>query len=239
MVYRGSKNRLMKELKPLIEDFITDDISVYVEPFVGGGNSIDKIDFDKKVGYDNHIELIALLNQLKSNPSALPAEISFEAYSKVRANPSLYPRWYVGAVGFGASYGGRYFDGGYGRNSDKSSVYPTRRKNMVAQSSGLQGISFEYVASYQNIVFPDGEKALIYCDPPYRDTKKYSTSLNFDHEAFYQWCREKRAEGHIVLVSEYWMPSDFIQVWAKDVNMLLKSTRKEAEARTERLFVLK
>ena len=40
MKYMGSKARLMKNLKPIIESFITDDTVAYIEPFAGGMNSI-------------------------------------------------------------------------------------------------------------------------------------------------------------------------------------------------------
>ena len=44
MKYVGSKNRLAKELTPIIQSYITDDTKGYLEPFVGGANMIDKIE---------------------------------------------------------------------------------------------------------------------------------------------------------------------------------------------------
>ena len=41
----GSKARFMKELKPIIESYITDETFAYIEPFAGGMNSMCKIDF--------------------------------------------------------------------------------------------------------------------------------------------------------------------------------------------------
>lgn len=46
MVYQGSKNKISKYLKPIIESYLKDGMW-YVEPFVGGANMIDKIDWDK------------------------------------------------------------------------------------------------------------------------------------------------------------------------------------------------
>lgn len=37
MKYLGSKNRLSKELAPIIQSYITDNTAGYIEPFVGGG----------------------------------------------------------------------------------------------------------------------------------------------------------------------------------------------------------
>ena len=57
MVYMGSKNRISKYLKPIIESYITPNAAAYVEPFVGGCNMIDKIEcICPKRGYDINIE---------------------------------------------------------------------------------------------------------------------------------------------------------------------------------------
>ena len=42
MKYMGSKNRLSKELVPIIQKYIDSNNSkLYIEPFVGGANIID------------------------------------------------------------------------------------------------------------------------------------------------------------------------------------------------------
>ena len=49
MKYVGSKNRLSKHIAPIIQSYIDDNnITQYLEPFVGGANMIDKINCDKK-----------------------------------------------------------------------------------------------------------------------------------------------------------------------------------------------
>lgn len=49
------------------------------------------------------------------------------------------------------------------------------------------------------------------CDPPYKGTADYCVGA-FDHERFYDWCRQC---PNIVLISEYEMPDDFflIEEW--------------------------
>lgn len=37
MWYVGSKNKLSKDLVPIIQSYITSDTKGYLEPFVGGG----------------------------------------------------------------------------------------------------------------------------------------------------------------------------------------------------------
>lgn len=61
MKYVGSKNRLSKDLAPIIQSYITNETEGYLEPFVGGANMIDKIKCNKKIGTDNHKYLIAVL----------------------------------------------------------------------------------------------------------------------------------------------------------------------------------
>ena len=66
MKYVGSKNRLSKEIAPIIQSYIDNmpDCRGYLEPFVGGANMIDKIKCPCKIGNDVHKYLIALLNHV-------------------------------------------------------------------------------------------------------------------------------------------------------------------------------
>ena len=53
---------------------------------------------------------------------------------------------------------------------------------------------------------------IIYCDPPYKNTKQYHTVGTFDFDAFYSWCE---AQTLPVYISEYTMPEDrFVPVAA-------------------------
>lgn len=66
--------------------------------------------------------------------------------------------------------------------------------------------SLEYL-SYDKVDIVPG--AIIYCDPPYIGTAEYiANDTTFDHQKFYDWCREK-AKTNPVFVSEYHCPSDF------------------------------
>ena len=65
--------------------------------------------------------------------------------------------------------------------------------------------------------------SIIYCDPPYKDTTKYSNLFN--HDEFWEWCRQKSKEGHSVYISEYNAPDDFECIWQKEiVSSLTKDT---------------
>ena len=79
------------------------------------------------------------------------------------------------------------------------------------------------------------ESSIIYCDIPYKGTKQYSTSKNFNHEKFWQWCRSMTKQGHKVFISEYQAPDDFICVWSKEVTNSMNTTLTYKPV--ERLFV--
>lgn len=118
--YMGSKSRISKYIVPIIQDYIDKNKCIrYYEPFVGGANIIDKIKCKNKYASDNNEYLIELYNNL-DKINDIPDFITKEHYSEVRDcfNKKLdtYPKWYIGAIGFLASYNGRFFDGGYAKS---------------------------------------------------------------------------------------------------------------------------
>ena len=230
MVYMGSKNRIAKELIPII----TKDLKPnqwYVEPFVGGANMIDKIEHPYKLGADNNKYLIALLEAVQ-NGQELPEYINKDEYIAVKTNKDNYPDWYVGFVGFICSFRGKFFGGYSGYCTTKTGIqrnYIKERINNILKQN-LDGIKL-VCSSYDALDIP--ANSIIYCDPPYNGTTKYKDS--FDSDAFWQWCRDKAKEGHTVYVSEYNAPEDFKCIWEKQINSNLGDTSKTA---TEKLFTI-
>lgn len=242
MKYVGSKNRLSKQLAPIIQSYVNsscfhDDGNGYWEPFVGGANMIDKIKCYRKCGSDTHPYLIALLNHVQQTIDDLPDSITKEEYNAVKTNPENYPDWYVGLVGFCASYNGKWF-GGYA-NGVKTKIGTVRNytdeaiKNLKKQAPHLKGTKF-FCNDYTRGSSAEGY--VIYCDPPYRDTTKYATG-GFDYDKFYAWCKEM-SKTNIVLVSEYWMPEDgFECIWSGELKCTLdKSSRSN---KIEKLYLCK
>ena len=237
MQYIGSKNRISKELAPIIQSYITEDTEAYIEPFVGGANMIDKIKHPNKIGSDAHKELVALLKYTRDNSELLPTTIYEEEYIRVKNNKEDYEDWHVGLVGFCASFGAKYF-GGYARNKkgDTSGAAPAGAiRNLKKQAPNLQGIKFEHKSfldynpeEYKNCVF--------YLDPPYRNTLSYSTG-NFPYEEFYKWAIEL-AKNNTILISEYQMPEDkFECIWSKGVTLTLSAQGDiKNKKRVEKLF---
>ena len=220
MKYMGSKNRLSKELLPIILKNRKQN-QWYVEPFVGGANIIDKVG-GLRLGADNNEYLIALYKGLQDG-LLFNAEITKELYSAARTqyNTSLgnFSDFEIGYIGYMGSANGRFYEGGY---SGKSSTKVGTVRDYIAESikginkqiPNIMGVRFE-CCDYQGLNIPDN--SIIYCDPPYANTKAYATSKNFDSNLFWEWCRDKTKQGHKVFISEYQAPDDFICLWHKEV----------------------
>ena len=238
MKYVGSKNRLSKQLAPIIQSYINKGCNAYIEPFVGGANMIDKINHPHKYGYDSHKYLIALLKQAQTNTNVFPKSIDEQTYQyvKERIDDNSFPDWFVGLVGF-CSFGGKWF-GGYPRGYKADRVTPRditneTIRNLIKQAPNLAGINFA-CCDFRSIPISElGESNVIYCDPPYKGTTKYATDT-FPYDEYYGWC-QKLSKDNIVLCSEYWMPDNFEVVWEGRLTCTLdKSSRSD---KIEKLYL--
>lgn len=234
MIYMGSKNRLAKDLVPIIQSYITDETITYVEPFVGGGNVIDKVNCKSRIGYDINKYIISVLVGLRDG-IVPPKEVSKEQYIDIKNNKDQYPDFLVGYVGFELSFGSKWF-GGYVKRCDKKKHGDIYSYNhCIKQAPNLKDIQFECL-DFRELKNLHG--CVIYCDPPYKNTTNYSVK-DFPYEDFYNWCREM-SKDNIVLISEYDMPDDFKCIWKKEMKVTLSSQRKtndEKDSRVEKLFI--
>ena len=228
MKYMGSKSRIAKYILPIMLAERKPD-QWWVEPFVGGANMIDKVN-GNRIGADCDQNVINALLTIRDCVHLLPkdkTEFSEKDYHELRQS-DLYP--HKSFAGFAYSYGGKWM-GGWRR--DKVGVRDYVREaycNAVKQSGLLQGVHF-VCSDYSSLFIPP--ESLVYCDPPYLQTTKYTHQ--FDHVAFWQWCRDMVKEGHTVFVSEYSAPDDFECVWEKEI---VSSLTKDTGSKTgvEKLF---
>lgn len=231
MKYMGSKNRHAKQLLPIIlKD--RQEGQWYVEPFVGGANMIDKVD-GLRWGNDLFKPQAQLLMALEGG-WVPPLDVTEEHYHDVRSSQEDYPAHYLGYVGFQLSYGAVYFSTYRRDKTGKRNYSHEAYRNVVRQAPMLKGIKFTNTP-YDEMEIPSN--SIIYCDPPYAKTTGYKTG-DFDHNKFWQWCRDRVADGHQVFVSEYTAPDDFTSVWEKKVNNTLAKDTGSKQG-VEKLFVYK
>jgi DNA adenine methylase len=136
-------------------------------------------------------------------------------------------------VGFGASFGGKWF-GGYGVSPRDGELWKQSHRTVTRQGAAFRryGVFFDR-ADYSILRPPAG--SVVYCDPPYAGTTSYATGP-FDHEGFYKVLRGWAADC-FVYVSEYSIPStvDHEVVWQRERRTSLKSD-VNVEVRMEKLF---
>lgn len=228
MKYMGSKNRIAKEILPIMLE--KRENRTWVEPFVGGANMIDKVQ-GKRIGADINPYLIDALIAIRDCVGDLPKnnkDFTEADYKALRQSDNYK---YKGYAGFAFSYSGKWLGGWRRDGLNKRDYVNESYKNAINQSPLLQGVRLVN-ESYLDLQIP--ENSLIYCDPPYEGTTKYKD--DFNHSEFWDWCRQKAKEGHIVFVSEYNAPNDFKCVWEKTiVSSLTKDTGSKVA--TERLFL--
>lgn len=195
---------------PIIQRYINGiNANFYLEPFVGGANIIDKIHCKQKIGCDINHYLIELFKH-RDKIVSLPDEITQEEYAAVRKSyqtkDGKYPDWYIGAIGFLASYNGKFFGGRAGVAKTKigtyRNYYDEAKRNIIAQLPYLQDVKFieaDYITLNPEYFYG----GVIYCDIPYLGTTGYG--INFNYEEFWEWA-ERVSEKNIVLVSEQLAP---------------------------------
>lgn len=241
MKYMGSKSKIAKSiLYFILKNRVKDQ--VYVEPFVGGCNVIDKVG-GKRIGCDNNKYLIAMYKYLQNNP--IPTfDHSKQHYDDVRKafranDTSNFKEWYIGYVGFMASANGRFFDGGYSGVSD-TKIGTTRNyidesiRGLKKQLDNIKDVNF-ICCDYKELIIPPN--SIVYCDPPYANSKNYSTG-GFNSDEFWEWCRVMVTQGHTVFMSEYEAPPDFKAVWSQEVTSSLRANNqvRGAKKSLEKLF---
>lgn len=238
MKYMGSKDRIAKYILPIMLKYKSED-QWWVEPFVGGANMIDKVE-GKRIGSDSNKYVIDALMSIRDYIEYLPKnnlDFTEEDYKSLRLNEDYE---YKGYAGFAFSYAGKWLGGWCRDKQGKRDYVKEAYNNAVRQSPKLQGVEL-ICSSYDELEIPIN--SIIYCDPPYKDTTKYSNkqskeplkSNSFDHELFWQWCRDKSKEGYTVFISEYNAPDDFECVWQKDICSSLTKETGEKKG-TEKLF---
>jgi len=230
MKYMGSKNRIAKEILPIILKDRKEN-QFYIEPFVGGANLIDKVP-NPRIGSDLNENVILALNCIQNHLYLIPKdnkEFTEEDYKNIKKSGQ---NDVIAYVGFALSYSGKWF-GGWCRDKDRKRDYVKEAyKNALKQHPKLQGINLIH-SDYRSLFIP--KNSIIYCDIPYKNTTKYKNN-DFDYNVFWEWCRNMTKKGHKVFISEYNAPEDFKCIWQKEqVSSLTKNTGSKRAI--EKLFI--
>jgi DNA adenine methylase len=230
MQYMGGKARIARRMvEAILAD--TEARGTWVEPFVGGGNVMEHAapNFGEVRGYDLHPDLIMMWAHVASG-GQLPETVTREMYAEHR---HAQPSWLRGFLGFGASFGGKWF-GGYGVSPRDGELWRQSARTVARQAAVFQrhGVRFEH-ADYATIRPESG--SVVYCDPPYLGTTAYATG-GFDHKRFYQVLQGWAADC-FVYVSEYQVLPGVQHkvIWEHERRTSLKKD-VNAEVRTEKLF---
>jgi DNA adenine methylase len=143
MKYMGSKARFSKEILPIILKDRRPD-QWYVEPFAGGMNMICEVG-GKRIANDIHYHLIQMWKELVVG--WIPKKITKDEYLEVRTDPSKYPAYFVGWVGFNCSYSGKWFGGFAGETKTKIGTardYQTEAiHNVAKQVEEMKDVIFQ------------------------------------------------------------------------------------------------
>lgn len=221
MQYLGGKSRTA-ELIALYLESVRLPRQVFIEPFCGACWVTCRM-ANPRIASDIHPDLILMWRAVLAGWQP-PAEVSEELYRELKhAEPSRLR----GFVGFGCSWGGKWF-GGYARGHTSALMV---RNSILKIVDDLRGVRF-FCKDYRTL---RPSNALIYADPPYQGQTAYS--VKFDHGIFWSIVR-KWSLSNTVIVSEYIAPNDFECVLEIPTRTELR-VRGKRHPRIERLFRLR
>lgn len=239
MKYMGSKNRIAKYIVPILEKaYYDNECEIFIDACCGGCNLIDKINLNiPRFANDSNEYLIEMWKKLQNG--WIPNIITKEEYQYIKNNKDLYEKHEVGYYGVSASYSGVWFSGFAGSVLTKTGIVrdyqDEAKRNVLKQIEKIKDVIF---SNESVLEITPNKKSLIYCDIPYKGTAKYKD--DFNHEKFYEWCREMKKQGHTILISEYNMPDDFVCVWEMEVKSSLSANGKSGGSKKsiEKLFTI-
>lgn len=240
MRYIGGKSKIAK---PLAQAILGNSRSrkFYLEPFVGGGAVFPLIapEFSWSVAGDMHGDLVQMWNALIFDGWEPPEFVSEDEYQSLRnADPSPLR----GFVGFGTSFGGKWF-GGYARgnaaNGKARNYIDESRRSILSDIATLHDkLTPSELGRFRNQSYSEWKPlpgTVIYCDPPYANTQGYTTG-DFDSSSFWDKCEEWSNIGCEVFVSEYSAPSGWREIWSKEHRTNLEKNGTGFHKTVERLF---
>lgn len=227
MQYLGGKSRTYKEICAFLES-VRQPNQPFVEPFCGACWITQGMS-GPRYASDANQALITMWKALQSG--WVPDDtVSREQHSWYKQHQPVDDPM-TAVVGFGYSFGGDWFCG-YCTHENKAQHLGNPKNTLLKKMKNLQGVKFKH-QSYLDVSV---DNCLIYCDPPYASTTRYSAVDSFDSNLFWQTMREWVNKGNTVVVSEYVAPDDFVCVWSKQTKTEIRTKEGRAD-RIEKLFM--
>lgn len=206
-------------------------IDSFVSLFCGSCAVESKIYAKHKLLNDNHEYLISMWQGAQEGYT-FPDIITDEQYKYIKANKDE-DKALTGFVGFGCSFGGKWF-GGLARNKKGDNYCARANRSLYKDLKGLMDAEFTCL-DYKDVTIPKG--SVVYCDPPYANTTGYTTG-KFDTKDFWEYIRLISKEN-MVFISEENAPDDFECIWQKEIKRMLDSNKGNIFVRTEKLWKYK
>ena len=184
MTIQGSKVKYAKYIIPILQKCIDDnEITTFIDCCCGGANIIKLITCKNKIAIDNNPYLIALLQEMQKNDFNFPDHMTREDWDRCKSGKESRD-WFVGLCSIFCSYFTRGFNAGYcndnhpgGRNYYEGRVTTAKKDLPLIKNINFIYGDFSIINNFSN--------AVIYCDPPYLNTKQYD-GQNFNYESFYK-----------------------------------------------------
>lgn len=248
MRYLGGKSRISKQIAGVInnaaygwqEPYVERNSNnpnlelgagvqrVFVSLFCGSCAIESKVKANIKILNDKRPYLIAMWQTLQQGWRP-PEIITKDEYYYVKEHKDEKPAL-TGFVGFGCSFGGKWF-GGLASNKKGDNYCAKAERSLMKDLSGVKDAMFTCL-DYKDVVVPDN--AVVYADPPYQNTTGYTTG-SFNHEEFWE-CMRELSKRCTVFISEQTAPDDFECVWQKELTRTLDYNKSNQPKKVEKLF---
>ena len=233
--YHGGKQRIGKEIAKIISEKVGEtDIEIhgYCEPFCGMLGVYQHIpqyfenrDMSYKAG-DANESVIRMWQDVQQGWKP-PISCSEERYNELKKQETYSAE--KAYIGYQFSFGGQFFMGYNGKYGNATS-YKRVPEKVCRIARELQNVEFT-AGTYTQ--FSHLENHIIYCDPPYANTK-CTYSEKFDNNSFWNWVREMN-KTNVIFVSEYSAPYDFECVYENKKK--IQTSAKRVSSGCEKLFM--
>lgn len=184
MRYLGGKSKVSKDLVNSMIPYIKNQ-TIWIEPFVGMCNMIPRlydnnIHFEKYILNDANPKIKILFEAFLNGWIPDQESMTKEEYNLLKNENLLTPLHCLAAF---ASFGGKEW-GGYPQGEDRN-YFKEAKNGMFRKILKLNADKIDFLdIDYKNISLEYvNEKTIIYCDPPYENTTKYTIEkeTNFCH----------------------------------------------------------